>query len=263
MPQATSSSVTLPLVAPAHELGDGAQRRAPHGPGSAHEQRLHLDVVEPRRFLGEVAAGLEVKVLRVVIGYVRRRQPRPSRSWHRYRPGALRAAGRSASIWRTRTRWLQRRGRLLVHRRIEAVAHGQRIAHRGAAPGRPAVPAVDGTGRVGLVRGARQAELAGAPVDQAVQREIPAEAQRLARQLCRHPEVVRSSLPCVFGAVDARSQQDRAVLQSSQRDKELFSCGPPPLEGCTCAEHPEFGGHPGTCCTESRPPQRSGASRYL
>ena len=39
------------LVAAGHELGDRPQRRAPHRPGGAHEQRLDLDVVEPRRVL--------------------------------------------------------------------------------------------------------------------------------------------------------------------------------------------------------------------
>ena len=80
---------------------------------------------------------------------------------------------------------------------------------------------IDGTGRRGLVAGARQPELAGAPVDQAVQRKIPAEAQRLARQLRRHSEIVAHA---AAAALTPRSRHDRALLRIAQRDKELFSC---------------------------------------
>src|SRR5262245_19846828 len=59
----------LALVASAHELGNGAQRCAPHGPGGAHEQGLDLHVIKARRALGEVATGLEMKVLCVVVGH--------------------------------------------------------------------------------------------------------------------------------------------------------------------------------------------------
>ena len=183
----------VPLVAPAHELGDGAQRRTPHGAGGAHEQRLHLDVVEPRRFFREIAAGLEVEVLRVVVRHVRR--------------GSLGLRGRGIVVGPAgrgggevgqhpahAKEMAQRRGRLVVDRRVEPVAHGQRVAHEELRlVGQQLLHRRHGSR--GLVAGARQPELAGAPVDQAVQREIPPEPQRLARQLCRHPEIVAHHCP--------------------------------------------------------------------
>src|SRR5215467_2748189 len=58
----------LALVASVHELSDRAQCRAPHGAGSAHEQGFNLHVIKACRALRKVTAGLEMKVLSVVVG---------------------------------------------------------------------------------------------------------------------------------------------------------------------------------------------------
>ena len=129
MPQATSSERHLALVAAGHELGDGAQRGPPHGAGGAHEQRLDLDVVEPRRVLAQVAAGLEVEVLRVVVGHA------GGRGLGLGGGGVLLGAApqrrRQVGQHLAHAHEMpQRRARLVLHRRIEPVAHGQRIAHQ-------------------------------------------------------------------------------------------------------------------------------------
>ena len=179
----------LPLVASAHELGDRAQRRTAHRAGRAHEQRLHLHVVEPRRFLGEIAAGLEVEVLRVVVGHAGGGRLGLRRGGIVVGPARCRGVGQVGQHPPHAQEMADRRGRLVVHRRVEAVAHGQRIGSSGAAPGRPAAPASTArvawacSGRVSPAGSVRQST-------RRLQGEIPAEPQRLAGQLCRHAEIV-------------------------------------------------------------------------
>src|SRR5262249_21308419 len=76
----------------------------------------------------------------------------------------------------------------VLERRIEPLAHGQCIAHQKL----PLVGQQFGQRRDRPDRlvAALEPELAGAPLNQPVEREIPAETQRLARQLCRHAEIV-------------------------------------------------------------------------
>ena len=177
----------VPLVAP-HELSDGARRRTPprvRRPPATSPPGCR----RPRRFFGgSRRSGSEI--LRVPVGYVRR----GSLGLRRRGIVVVRrvAQRRSASIRRTREMADQRATSSSPTGR--AVAHGQRIAHEELRlVGQQLLRRRHGSR--GLVAGARQPELAGAPVDQAVQREIPPEPQRLACQLCRHPEIVAHHCP--------------------------------------------------------------------
>jgi len=69
------------------------------------------------------------------------------------------------------------------------IAHGERIAHEHLAQvGQQLAQGRDGPRRL-VAR--RLAELVRAPVERPVEREIPAEPQRLSRKLGRHPDIVR------------------------------------------------------------------------
>src|SRR5262249_6412683 len=110
------------------------------------------------------------------------------------------------------------RSRLVLDGGIEAIAHRQCVAEEELCL--VGQKLAEGRHRSDRLILALQSELASAPVDQPVECEIPAETQRLSRQLRCHAKIVtHRSLPIT--AAD-RWEKVRALLRYAQDDKERY-----------------------------------------
>ena len=63
----------MALVLVAQKFGNGHEALAAHRVCGAGEQHLDLHVIELGRFLGQIAAGLEVKILQEISGELLRK----------------------------------------------------------------------------------------------------------------------------------------------------------------------------------------------
>ena len=114
----------------------------------------------------------------------------------------------------------QRGPGLVVDGRIKAIAHRQRVAEEELRL--VGQELAQGRHRPDRLVLALEPKLAGAPVNQPVECEIPAETQRLSRQLRCHAEIVTHRALHIAAA--DRGEKIRALLPFAQDDKEVFSC---------------------------------------